>query len=410
MSDALVLGAGMAGVCAALALQERGWSVVLLDRRAPGLETSYGNAGIIQSEAVEPYAMPRDLRSLWGILSGSTNDVNWHLRHLGAHVGPLLRYWWYSEQPRHKRAASAYAAIIALAAKAHAPLIEASGAQALVRREGFRMLYRTASAMEAAVVNAERLRSEYGVPSRVLSAAELSAAEPGLKQAGVGAVHWLSPWTVSDPGALVGAYAQLFTKRGGTIALGDAENVERASDGWRVTTMDGQLQAQHAVVALGPWSGAFLRRFGRRVPMVLKRGYHRHYAGQPLDLPLMDTGFGYVMAPMAAGLRITTGAELTGADAKACLRQLARAEAAARDLVALGVPVERGPWFGTRPCMPDMLPAIGKIAGLNGLWAHFGHGHQGFTLGPATGAILADLMTGRAPPVDASPFSPGRLW
>lgn len=272
------------------------------------------------------------------------------------------------------------------------------------------MLYRTASAMEAAVVNAERLRSEYGVPSRVLSAAELSAAEPGLKQAGVGAVHWLSPWTVSDPGALVGAYAQLFTKRGGTIALGDAESVERASDGWRVTTMDGQLQAQHAVVALGPWSGAFLRRFGRRVPMVLKRGYHRHYAGQPLDLPLMDTGFGYVMAPMAAGLRITTGAELTGADAKACLRQLARAEAAARDLVALGVPVERGPWFGTRPCMPDMLPAIGKIAGLNGLWAHFGHGHQGFTLGPATGAILADLMTGRAPPVDASPFSPDRLW
>ena len=61
MSNVIVLGAGMAGVSIALQLRKRGWSVVLVDRTEPGLETSYGNAGIIQSEAVEPYAMPRDI-------------------------------------------------------------------------------------------------------------------------------------------------------------------------------------------------------------------------------------------------------------------------------------------------------------------------------------------------------------
>ena len=58
--------------------------------------------------------------------------------------------------------------------------------------------------------------------------------------------------------------------------------------------------------------------------------------------------------------------------------------------------------------MPNMLPVIGQVRPLKGLWAHFGHGHQGFTLGPATGEILADLMTGRAPSIDRSPFSPDR--
>ncbi len=64
MQSAIVLGGGMVGVSTALHLQRRGWSVTLVDRKEPGRETSYGNAGIIQSEAVRPYPMPRDLATL----------------------------------------------------------------------------------------------------------------------------------------------------------------------------------------------------------------------------------------------------------------------------------------------------------------------------------------------------------
>lgn len=409
MPSAIVLGAGMAGVSAALRLQDRGWEVAVVDRQAPGLAASYGNAGVIQSEVVEPYAMPRDIRSLWAIARGSTNDVRYHLRHLGPYLVPLLRYWWHSAPKRHRRAALAYSRLIERACEAHAPLIEAAGASDLVRRDGFRVLHRTAAAMDRAVETAERLRSEYGVPFRSLSPAELSAAEPGLLQAGAGAVHWLGPWTVRDPGALVSAYAELFARRGGTVALGDAASLaERPAGGWAVETAGGPLEAEHAVVALGPWSGRLLRRFALRFPMIHKRGYHRHYGGRPLDLPLMDAANGFVMAPMSRGLRITTGAELTGLEAGATPRQLERAENAARELVRLGPAIEDEPWFGTRPCMPDMLPVVGQVRPLKDLWAHFGHGHQGFTLGPATAELLADLMSGRAPPIDPSPFSPDR--
>src|SRR5207247_6779817 len=157
----------------------------------------------------------------------------------------------------------------------------------------------------------------------------------------------------------------------------------------------GPLRAGGAVVALGPWSPELLARFGYRFPMVRKRGYHRHFSGGArLELPVQDPTFGYVIAPMARGLRITTGAELSGRSVSATPIQLERAEQAARGLLDLGEPVEKQPWSGIRPCMPDMLPVIGPAPKHKGLWMHFGHGHQGFTRGPATGRLLGGMMNG----------------
>jgi D-amino-acid dehydrogenase len=404
--SAIVLGAGMAGVSAALQLQSRGWSVALVDRKEPGLETSYGNAGIIQSEAVEPYAMPRDIATLLAIAAGRMNAVHYEPLALPRHVDALARYWWHSAPARHRRISAAYAKIIAVAASEHEKLIGQTQAQDLIRRDGFRVLHRSKVAMDEAVANAERLRADYGVAFEALSPTALAKAEPALIETGAGAIHWLAPWTVSDPGGLTGAYGHLFQQLGGTFAHGDADRLQRAaSGGWRVAADEGLLEAEHAVVALGPWSPQLMRRFGYRFPMVRKRGYHQHYRlQQPLDLPLMDDAFGYVMAPMAKGLRITTGADLADDEPPLMPVQLQRAERAARDLLDLGAPVENRPWVGTRPCMPDMLPVVGAAKRQKNLWAHFGHGHQGFTLGPATGRMLAELMCGETPFVDHAPF------
>jgi D-lysine oxidase len=400
----------MAGVSAALQLLMRGWSVALVDRKEPGLETSYGNAGIIQSEAVEPYAMPRDIATLLAIATGRMNAVHYEPLALPRHVDALARYWWNSAPARHRRISAAYAKIIAVAASEHEKLIGQTQAQDLIRREGFRVLHRSKAAMDEAVANAERLRAEYGVAFAALSPTALGKAEPALIETGAGAIHWLSPWTVSDPGGLTGAYGKLFQQLGGTFARGDADRLQRTAAGsWRVAADEGPLEAEHIVVALGPWSPELMHRFGYRFPMVRKRGYHRHYRlRQPLDLPLMDDAFGYVMAPMTKGLRITTGADLTGDEPPLMPVQLQRAEQAARDLLDLGAPVENRPWVGTRPCMPDMLPVVGAAKRQKNLWAHFGHGHQGFTLGPATGRMLAELMCGERPFVDHAPFRPDR--
>ncbi|CDX21105.1 putative D-amino-acid dehydrogenase (DadA-like) [Mesorhizobium plurifarium] len=412
MKSAIVLGAGMIGVATAVHLQQRGWSVVLLDRKEPGLETSYANAGIIQSEAVRPYAMSHDWRELARIALGRSNEVRCRLAGLSRHLGPLLSYWLHSFPVRHTRASEAYAQIIGCAIPEHEVFIRQSNACNLIRCDGFRVLYRRQSALEAAVAAAESCRQAYGVKFSLLTAGELKKAEPALADAGVGALHWLEPWAVLDPGALVCAYADLFTRLGGRLVRGDARSLAKSgSGGWSVIAEDGRLEADAAVVALGPWSPDLLKRFGYRFPMVRKRGYYRHYeGGSRLDLPLCDSANGYVVAPMAKGVRITTGAELTAPSAKPNFSQLAHAEQAARKMIMLGRPLEPEPGYGTRPCMPDMLPVVGAAPHHPGLWLHFGHGHQGFTLGPATGRLIAELMTDKVSMIDPLPYRPERYW
>ncbi|SEQ93882.1 D-amino-acid dehydrogenase [Faunimonas pinastri] len=339
-----------------------------------------------------------------------SNDVHYTLDALRAQAGPLLRYWWHSAPSRHRSISSAYASLIRRATAEHGDLIGEAGAEALVRSGGFRILHRTQAAMEDAIREAERLKASYDVPFAALSATELRVAEPSLKVTGAGAIHWTEPMSASDPGGLVEAYASLFRRCGGEIRVANAATLRRAGNGWSVQTTDGAIKAEEIVVALGPWSPDLLRPLGYRIPMIRKRGYHRHWSSpQPLRLPLLDGANGYVLAPMAKGLRITTGAELTKFDAPATPVQLRRAEEAAAELLDLGAPVEAEPWFGTRPCMPDMLPAIGPAPRHKGLWFNFGHGHQGFTLGPASGRLLAELMSGEKPFVAAEPFSPRRL-
>ena len=314
MQSAIILGGGMVGVSAALHLRQRGWTVTLVDRREPGRETSYGNAGMIQAEAVRPYPMPRDLASLLKIATGRTNDVRYSFSSLHRHVEPLLRYWWHSAPKRHREAIEAWSRLIAYATPKHDILIREAHADNLIRRAGYRVLHRDPASFDLAIKSAEEDRREFGVNFRVLSGSELTKAEPILRDDLPGAIHWLDTWTVSDPGALVTAYADLFDRLGGTIVLGDAQSLQQTATGWSVDTDVGRIDSANAVVTLGPWSPDLLHKFGYRIPLVRKRGYHMHYSGgASLDLPLVDKGSGYAMGPMAKGIRITTGAELTGA-------------------------------------------------------------------------------------------------
>ncbi|PUE39317.1 FAD-binding oxidoreductase [Limnohabitans sp. Bal53] len=409
-SSILVLGAGMVGTCTALHLQQRGYEVTLVDRRAPGQETSFGNAGLIQSEAVEPYAFPREPGFLLNVALGRGAEVNWHARGLWQMAGSLLRYLHHSHPKRHAQATEAYSRLIAHATEEHDLLMTAAGAQHLVTREGFRFVFRTAKALEEAAQRAEDLRVRFGVRSEVENTVLLAQAEPALRASLAGAVHWLDPWAVNNPGALVQRYAELFVARGGRLLTGDAASLQPQGAGWSVQTHEGRVQSQQAVLALGPWADGLIRTLGYRFPLFIKRGYHQHYRSPAqLRQPVLDAERGYVLAPVQRGLRLTTGAEFAPIDAPPTPVQLAKAEALARDLVDLGESLPEAPWLGARPCTADMLPVMGPAPRHKGLWLNFGHAHQGFTLGPVAGRLLAEMVEGRQGWIDPLPYAPARF-
>lgn len=396
MAEILVLGAGMAGVSAALELQARGHNVVVADRKAPGQETSFGNAGIIQAEAAEPYALPRDLPTLLSYALGQSNDVTWSWRAVLSMAPALWRYFRTSAPDHHQALSRIYAQLTRSAPRDHAPLITASGADNLISREGFNFLFRHQKNLDAAAADLDRLEQLYGITSRVLDGQAFRSEEPALKAAPAGAIHWLQSWTCSDPGSLVGHYADLFVQRGGRMVSANATGLRATRSGWSLPGAGGPLEAEHAVVALGPWSPEVLKPLGYTVRMVLKRGYHGHYAA-PLSLrrPFVDTDYGVVAASMRQGLRVSTGAALVPMSAPHDTRQLERAVHGLSPLLDLGPRIEEPQWSGTRPCLPDMLPLAGPAPRHKGLWFHFGHGHQGFTLGPTTARLLADAFEGK---------------
>lgn len=409
---AIVLGAGMVGVSVALHLQRRGYDVVLLDRQGPGEGASFGNGGLIQREAVFPHPFPRNVAELRRIAGNRATDAVYHPRDLPHFAAPLLRYWWHSEPGRYRQAVEGHSRLIATCVDEHLALAAGTEAMALLRPIGWLRLYGKPELMEAALAQAEIARRDHGVNFTALDGKGLAAAEPHLLVERLGAIHWTDPLSVSDPHALTLAYARLFTAAGGSFALGDAASLQRAGSGWRVRTDAGPVEAAEVVVALGDGSAQVTRPLGYAPPTFGKRGYHMHYGlrgNATLNRPILDVESGFLLAPMRAGIRLTTGAEFARSDAAPTPVQLERAEPVARTLLPLADRVEAQPWMGVRPCTPDMLPIIGRLPGQEGAWCAFGHAHQGLTLGPTTGRLLAEMMTGESPFLSPEPYAPARF-
>ncbi|GAA3061059.1 FAD-binding oxidoreductase [Rhizobium viscosum] len=410
--NAIVLGAGIVGVSTAIHLQRRGWQVTLIDRKEPGNETSFGNAGLIQREGVMPYGFPQQLSLLLRYALNNRIDAHYHLKALPSQLAFLARYWWNSNPKRHEMITKAYAPLIENSITEHKDLIEASHAEALIRRDGWMKIFRTEAKRDEAFEEAALWKDQFGVSYESLNSADIARLEPNITGNFVGGLRWIDPWSVLDPHALTRAYRTYFESLGGRFVTGDAASLGQAGSGWKIMTAEGSLEADDAVMALGPWAAVATRRLGYSFPLGVKRGYHMHYGVQGnavLNNWTLDSERGYFLAPMNRGVRLTTGAEFATLDAPKTPVQLDRAEAVARTIFPLGERLDPEPWMGARPCTPDMMPIIGKAPRHQGLWFAFGHAHHGLTLGPVTGRVLAELMSGETPFINISAYSPSRF-
>lgn len=411
-ADILVLGAGIVGVSAALHLQQRGRDVILVDRHElAGEETSFGNAGLIECASVFPYMFPRDFAPLLKYALNRSPQVRYRFSDLPLFLPWLMRYFLASSPDRALHSAMAELPLIRRSLIEHEALIAAAGVPELLRKSGWIKLFRSDASLINAAREAERARA-YGVSSEVLDRKAIAAREPNLTGEFAGAIYVPAPGFVPDPGALAKAYAALFQRKGGRFLIGDARTLEQDSRGWRVRSPAGRAVAREAVVALGPWSDLVFGPLGYSIPLGVKRGYHLHLAPRGnavLHHPVLDSDLGFLLAPMNRGIRLTTGVEFARRDGSATPVQIEQALPRARALFPLGDAIDKKPWMGARPCLPDMLPVIGRAPRHPGLWFDFGHQHHGLTLGPATGRLLAEMMTGETPFADPTPFAAGRF-
>lgn len=424
----IVIGAGMVGISIAWHLQKKGFEVTVIDRKDPGEETSYGNAGLIQREAVFPVAFPRSFSEIWRILPNRSLDIRYRPTALMHYAAPLWQYFQFSAPKSFQKIVREWASLIEHSTREHQTMMTAADCEFLVRKNGWLQVHRNQSSLQSYIDNLETFKA-YGAEYKILSQEDIARLEPDLDATQfVGGIHWLNAWQVISPGDLVKQYAQSFIHMGGIIKKAEVESIlpiesapannnapptSRENLGhWHVRTDEGLLKCDELVIATGPWANDLLKPLGYHFPLFPMRGYHQHYtieAGKSLNFAVVDEDNGFVLSPQKLGIRLTTGAEFTFTDAPIAHGQLIADDKIARSLLPLQEVVEETPWFGHRPCLPDMKPIIGEAYKHDHLWLAFGHAHQGFTLGPATGRLLSELISDEIPYINPIPFKSDRF-
>jgi len=407
-ADVIVLGAGMVGVSSALSARERGMSVILVDRREPGSETSYGNAGILSSGSIFPLNTPSLFEVLPKYLTNTHSALRWNLSWSFRNADWIIRFLASALPGQTRPRAAALRGLSDTSLKLHRQWIVKAGAPQRIRETGWLKAWRgdvtaSAKAQQAAL-------AEFGIKSEVLDRQAISALEPNILPVYRTGILHTQTASVDSPGNVVKAYARMFAGAGGQIRQSEIKSVAPDGEGWRVVLSDGELRSRHVVVALGPWSADLLRALGYRAPLAFERGYHQEFRPNParqLLRPIHDADTGFLMTPMEQGIRVTSGVELTDRDAPSNLVQLEASVAAARGVVEFGEAVAQ-PWRGARPTLPDSLPMIGPAPRHRGLWLAFGHQHIGFTTGAGTGAAISAMISGAPPPFDVAAFAPSR--
>jgi D-amino-acid dehydrogenase len=406
--DVIVLGAGIVGVSAAYAARQRGMSVVLVDRREPGSETSYGNAGILSSGSIWPVNNPSLWKMLPKYLANRHPALRWDPAWSMRNAGWLVRFLANATPTRTKPRATALNGLIGVSLKLHREWIVTANAGQRIRETGWLKAWRSDAV--GAAKEEQDLLAEYGIASQLLDHQAISALEPNIVPVyKIGLLHTQSA-SVDSPGEVVKAYARMFAGSGGEIRQSEIKTIVVDGEGWRVVLADGGMRARHVVDALGPWSADLLRPLGYCVPLAFERGYHREFKlnpARPLQRPIHDAEGSFVMAPMEQGIRVSSGVELNARDAPSSFAQLDAIVPVARAVVEFGEAVGE-PWRGARPTLPDSLPMIGPAPRHSGLWFAFGNQHIGFTTGPATGVAIAAMISGAEIPFNAAPFSPSR--
>lgn len=410
--EVIVIGAGMVGTSVAWHLQKNNSQVLMLDKKLPGSETSYGNAGLIQREAIHTHPFPRQLTEMIRVLPNQGTDIRYRIPAILRYHQALLQYWKYSVPATVKQIESEWQTLIEHCTSEHQTMIEASGADELITRDGWLQLHRseeTFKEAQAAAIDA----CNQGVEHNVLNLEALKAMEPSANFEGfVGAIHWKNSWQVSNPSSLVKAYAKNFQEMCGTIKESDVKEIVKNGEGWKIITDNDTYYSDKLVIAAGPWSNDLIRPLGYNLPLFPMRGYHQHFKvteKNTINHSMFDMDKGFVMGPMQQGIRITTGAEMTTMDAPKNFGQLKTVLKLARKILPLEDAVESEAWAGSRPCMPDMKPVIGPADKHEKLWFAFGHSHQGFTLGPMTGRLVEEMIHEKPSLVNLAPFSAQRF-
>jgi glycine/D-amino acid oxidase-like deaminating enzyme len=391
-----VIGAGVIGSAVACALALEGRRVLLMDRDAPGeAGASFGNAGVIATELLEPLPSPALLFGFWRLLTAFDGPLHIPISRVPAFLPWATRF---AAAAFRQRANTAHLApFVRPAVDALDAMLRDIGRPELLQRRGHYELWLNRGAGRRAAAQA-RAMEKLAVPTAPAPANLLDAARRAAHASEIAGLWFPKCAHVIDPLEVVRAFAASAAQHGASVIRRNVRSLVMRGDTIEVVSGADTIVVSHVIICAGAWSAALLAPFGLKVPMEAARGYHVEMPGATplIDAPILYQDQATFVTPMAGRLRSTGFMEFGGLDAPPDPRHPAQLR---RTLIALGYPADalQTSWVGPRPVLPDYLPAIGRVPGVPNLLYAFGHQHIGLTLSAMTARTVADLVAARAP-------------
>jgi len=405
-SEALVIGGGLVGLSCALNLQLCGLRTTIVDPATTRRAASWGNAGHLATEQVEPLASRKTLRNLPRRLFFRGGALSLPPRDLDVWLPFALRLVGNSTPVRFATGKATLRSLLRGAIPAWRQLARTAGAEHLIAEDGHFVVWETPAGADAG--RAAWRNTDTGTATfRDATAEEIATLSAQVSRPIAGAIRFQGTGQVLDLGELADSLSRHLTRAGGAERTARVERL--VVDGSTAAAMleGGEvLHADIVVVAAGVASGALLEPLGYVVPIIAERGYHIQSADAawPAGLPpVVFEERSMIVTPFRSGLRAASFVEFARAESPPDPRKWARLR---RHAAELGLPLREpySEWFGARPTLPDYLPALGRSRRTANLLYAFGHQHLGLTLAAVTGELIAALARGEATDVDLKPL------
>ncbi len=400
----MVIGGGAIGAASAVRLRQAGWDVTLVDSGEEEARTSFGNAGHLVIDAAEPLANWHNVWTAPGRLFAFGGPLDFCWRDIDLWLPWAFRYLAACDPARFKRGTVALRGLLERAVPQWTDLVASIGRPDLVEASGHFQLWENETSARrglAAIAKAD-LRPAHWRP---ITAEELDSLAGRFAGHVKGGVFFENTVRLRDPGETVRALWKGLTDLGGRTMLGRVNRLAASDRGVTLSFDSGEtLDADQVLVAGGARSAPLMRDLGIKAPLVAERGYHLRFDDPhwPRTLPaiLFDDRWIYLTS-FDSGVRVTGFTEIGRPDTPPDPRKWALLEKHLTEL-GIAVPDTVQRWRGSRPTLPDFLPAIGRLSP-RVLYA-FGHQHIGMTLAAATAEAVTELTTANATPERLAAF------
>jgi len=406
--DVIIVGAGIVGLSIAHYLQQEGRKVTLVDRKGIAQEASFGNAAGFAVTDLLPLASPGMLLKAPKWLLDPLGPLTIRPSYLPKITPFLLKFFRAAWPDQYARSVEAQADMMNLAGAEIAKFSQMPKMGNQIRSDGALHLYESAADAKANDENNEA-RKKHGIPYRQVEGNELAELQPGLSPH-IKSATFLPTWqTVNDPFQWAMSIWDMVRSDGGTLIQSEVADIDTSGE---ITLTDGsKIAGKSIVIAAGAWSHKLTAKLGDKIPLETERGYNTTLPIESFDLKrqLIFGSHGFVMTPLSTGIRVGGAVEFAGLDAEPNYkRSEIMLQKAKKFLPDLGTK-NGSQWMGFRPSLPDSLPAIGHASASNKIIYAFGHGHLGLTQSLATAKLVSDLLAGRTPEINMTPFNPSRF-